>query len=411
VLVVVPFVVAGTRLMDVVPLLEADHRVLTVFTVVPAPNGASCHGAEEFLRAHACLVLPWQQAMHHEFDLVLAASPEGLALLHGSSVLLPHGAGAVRPLLRARSGGASAVPTHSLDREALMSRGRVVPRVVALPLESDLAVLRESCPEALPVATVAGDICYDRILASIPFRARYREAFGVGQDQELVVVTSTWQPESTLGSQPDLLEQLLRALPRERFRVAAIVHPNVWSVHGGWQVRAWLAECLRAGLLLLPPAEGWRAALVAADLVVGDYGSVTRYGAAIGVPVMTAALPADGLRAGGVPDLLRGHASSLRPGRPLRYQVEAATRADRSWQDGVAGLITSRPGRAGEILRSAMYGLLGLPEPARAVPCSPVPLPVPVSASASVPASVSASVSGSQVVEGEPVWGRGGRHV
>jgi len=375
VLVVFPFVAAGTRLMDVLPLLEADHRIFTVFTVAPARGGTVCHGVEEFLRARACLVLPWEQAMRCEFDLVLAASPDGLAELHGQPLLVPHGAGALRPLLRSRSAGPDAAPTHGLDREALMSRGRVVPSVVALAHEAELAVLRESCPEAVPSAAVVGDICYDRLLASIPFRAGYRQAFGLARDQKLVVVSSTWQPESTLGSQPDLLARLLDTLPSRRFRVAAVVHANAWSVHGHWQLRAWYADCLRAGLFLVPPDEGWRAALVAADLVVGDYGSVTRYGAAIGLPVMTTPFLENNIRPGGAIEVLRRNASRLRADQPLPGQIAAAMGGDRGWQDELAGHLTSAPGRAGEHLRRAMYKLLGLDEPARAVPCSPVPLP------------------------------------
>ncbi len=375
VLVVVPFVAAGTRLMDVLPLLEADHRITTVFTVAPARNGTVCHGTEEFLRTRACLVLPWEQATQCEFDLVLAASPDGLTELHGQPLLVPHGAGAVRPLLRSRSAGLDAAPTHGLDREALMSKGRVLPSVLALAHESELAVLRNSCPEAVPSVVVVGDICYDRLLASIPFRARYREAFGLDRDQKLVVVSSTWQPESTLGTQPDLPARLLNTLPPWRYRVAAVVHPNAWSVHGHWQLRAWYADCLRAGLFLVPPDEGWRAALVAADLVIGDYGSVTRYGAAIGLPVMTTALPEDAMRPGGTVGLLCRNAPRLRADQPLPEQVRAAMAADRDWQDEVARGLTSAPGRAGERLRAAMYKLLGIDEPARAVPCSPVPLP------------------------------------
>jgi len=378
VLVVVPFVVAGTRLLDVLPLVEADHRISTVFTVAPAADGAVDHGVDEFLRARGCLVLPWSQAQQCEFDLVLGASPHGLAQLSGKTLLFPHGAGAVRPFLRSRPAGAQAAPTHALDRESLLCRGRLVPDVLALPRDADLAVLRESCPEALPVATVAGDICLDRIAASMRFRAQYRRAFGLAAGQSLVAVTSTWQPESTLGREPELLDRLVRALPPDRYRVAAIVHPNTWSVHGDWQVRAWLADCLRRGLLLVPPADGWRAALIAADLVVGDYGSVTRYGAAIGVPVMVAAIPEDGMRPDGGIELLRRHAPRLRLDRPLPEQISVATARDRAWQRDFAELVTSRPGQAGTILRRAMYRLLGLAEPARAVPCSPVPLPAPV---------------------------------
>ena len=33
---------------------------------------------------------------------------------------------------------------------------------------------------------------------------------------------------------------------------------------------------MRAGLGVIPPQEGWRAALVGADVLIGDHGSVTR---------------------------------------------------------------------------------------------------------------------------------------
>lgn len=377
VLVVVPFVVAGTRLLDVLPLLESDHRVQVVFTVPPTADGATCHGAEEFLRAHGGFVLPWHQAVRHEFDLILAASPSAVHLLYGKILLMPHGAGSVRQLLRARSAGVTAMPSHDVDREALTRRGRLVPAALALTHDSELAVLRESCPEAVPVAVVAGDICYDRLTASLPYRNQYRTALGVGREQKLVAVSTTWQPESTLGQHPDLLDRLLKALPANEYRVAVMVHPNIWSVHGAWQVRAWLASCLAKGLLLIPPEEGWRATLVAADVVIGDYGSVTRYGVALGKPTLLAALPEQDIRPGSTAGELGLRAPRLRPDRQLTAQIEAAAH-DRSWQDDVPQQITSRPGQAGTLLRQIMYRLLELPEPARAAPVSPVPLPKPI---------------------------------
>jgi hypothetical protein len=376
VLVVVPFVVAGTRLMDVLPLFESDHRVTAVFTVAPASNGAICHGAEEFVRAAGGLVIPWQQAVQTEFDLVLAASPTGVAQLRGRPALLSHGAGTIRPLLNARSSGSAAVPTQALDRETLTSKGRILPQVLALSHDSELAALRESCPEVLPAAVVAGDICYDRLVASMPLRDSYRAAFGMRAGQRLVVFTTTWQPESALGRHPDLLDRLVADLPRDRYRTAAILHPNIWNVHGAYQVRAWLADALRAGLLLLPPEEGWRAALVAADLVIGDYGSVTRYGAAIGTPVMLTGFPEHDIRPDSTVDLMYRCAPHIRPGLPLADQLTAAI--DSSWQAGMAARLTSRPGQAGRILRTALYRLLDLPEPTRAATVTPVPLPTPI---------------------------------
>lgn len=376
VLVVVPFVVAGTRLMDVLPLLEADHRLMTVFTVAPTANGANCHGAEEFLRAAGGLVIPWEQAVQTEFDLILAASATGVAQLRGRLALMPHGAGAVPALRHARSAGARALPSHTLSRETLTCRGRMLPSVLVLTHDLELAELRETCPEALPTAVVAGDIAYDRLLASLPFRDRYRAAFGLREGQKLVVCSSTWRPDSALGLLPHLVDRLVADLPSDRYRVAAVLHPNIWQVHGEFQVRAWLADALRAGLLLLPPEEGWRAALVAADVLIGDYGSVTRYGAALGTPVLLTAARGHDIMPGTTADLLARSAARLRPELPLTDQV--ATAVAGSWQAGLAARLTSRPGRAGGILRAALYRLLGLTEPARAVPVSAVPLPNPI---------------------------------
>ncbi|MCH6161679.1 hypothetical protein [Streptomyces marispadix] len=387
VLVVVPFMVAGIRLMDVLALLEADHRLVVMFTVAPTPNGAVCHGAEEFVRAQGGLLLPWQQAVQCEFDLVLAASDTAVEQLHGKVMLLPHGAGALPSRLRARSAGSAALPTHGLDRNTLVHRGRLVPAALPLTHVDELTVLRESCPEAEPVAVVAGDVCFDRLVASLPMRNRYRRAFGLEPDQKLVVVTTSWQPESALGSHPDLLERLLSELPPEEYRVAAVLHPNIWGVNGAWTVQAWFADCLRAGLILLPPQEGWRAALAACDVIVGDHGSVTSYGAAVGAPIMlTPSRCAGFIRPGSLADMVSREAVSLRMDRPLERQLrQAAGRHCWERRNRITRLITSEPGRAAGILRRTMYRLLDIEEPDRPLRNAAVPLPDPVGARNDLP--------------------------
>lgn len=384
VLVLVPFVVAGTQLMDFLLLLESDQRIQVVFSVPPAANGALCHGAEEFIRSRGGLVLPWHQAIQHEFDLVLAASPEGTDQVHGKILMLPHGAGWVGPRPVPRSAGPDGLPTHGLlAREFLTRRGRLLPRALALTHDSELAVLSESCREAMPIAVVAGDICYDRLAESLPQREYYRRALGVHGEQKLVTVSSSWQPESSLGSNPDLLDRLLTEMNRDEYRVAAILHPNTWNVHSAYQVRTWFADYLEAGLLLLPPEEGWHATVVASDLIIGDYGSVTRYGAAIGVPVMVTPVPEGCLRPGSSADRLYRHAPHLRPDAQLEAQIRAASAVrGQAWQDALAEQLTSRPGEAGIILRRTMYDLLGLSEPDRKIQIPDVPKPKPITTSA-----------------------------
>jgi hypothetical protein len=323
--------------------------------------------------------VPWPQAVRHEFDLVLDASRTDTDPAPGPLLVTPHGAGSLKSRLRSRLGGPAAQPTHGLTREELMQHGRVLPSVLVLTHDDELAVLRQSCPEAVPTAVVAGDLCLDRMRASLPYRQRYRHALGVDSGRTLVVVSSTWSSESVFGQMPGLYRQLMDELPSQECRVAAVLHPNIWRVHGRRQVRAWLSDCTRRGMMLLPPEEGWRAAMVAADVLLGDHGSTTQYGAAIGAPTVLAAFPDDNIRPDSPADVLARTAPRMNTDQPLLTQLRRAmTQADTSTPKVMADRLTSRPGEAARILRQSMYRLLAIPEPTHAAPVSPVPLPQPI---------------------------------
>ncbi|MFJ8963870.1 hypothetical protein ACIRG5_31225 [Lentzea sp. NPDC102401] len=346
VLVIVPSVVAGARLLDLLPLLDSDFRVQTYFTL-PEQDEATAR----FAREVGGLVIPWEMAAQHEFDLVLAASYRFIDRAPGPVLVLPHGAGALKSRPRVRAAGQAARAVHGLDRQLLMRDGRVPASVIALSHDHELDALAESCPEALPAAVVAGDICLDRMRASLPFREQYRRALGVRPDQALVTVSSTWTAESTFYQRPELYRELTR-----HARVAAVLHPNIWAAHGAWQVRSWLADC---DVTVVPPEEGWRAAMIASDVVVGDHGSTTQYAAAVGARVLLATCP----------DVRRGSLAHALSEAVPRYTGDIA---DAVTVPEFAGLISSRLDRSGAILRAAMYQVLGIPEPAHAAPISPV---------------------------------------
>ncbi|HEX6346000.1 hypothetical protein [Umezawaea sp.] len=362
VLVVVPHVVAGTRLVDVLPLL-VDRRIQVVFTI-PDWDG-TWHGTEEFVRRWGGVVLPWRQAVAERFDLVVAASHRGVDRVRGPVLVLPHGVGAMKSRTRPWR-------SHGLAREALVRDGRVVAAAIVLSHEAELAVLRGSCPEAVPAAVVGGDVCLDRLVASLPHRERYRRALGVGAGQTLTTVSSTWTEQSVFGAHPEVYRRLLDERTDDRHRVAAVLHPNTWAVHGPWQVRAWLADCLRDGLLLVPPEEGWRATLVASDVVLGDHGSTTQYAAAIGRRI--ALVPFPDVREGSPADELARRATVVDLTRPLPPQLDAAT----GGHEVIAKSITSRPGAAAAVLRLTIFRLLGISEPEQEVEIDPVPLPRPL---------------------------------
>jgi hypothetical protein len=372
----VPNLAAGSRLLDLLTLLESDYRLQVIFTVPDAME--SWNGVDEFVREHAGLVLPWRQAVQHCFDLVLAASYTQLEWIRGRILVVPHGASSLMSRKFNLTAGPDAMPHLGLSRETLVSKGRLIPSVLALTHDAELVALRRSCPAAVSRAIVAGDICMDRMIASRPMRNYYRRALGVGASRRLVTVSSSWSTDSTFGQHPELCRRLLAELPRADYCVALVLHPNIWAVHGRRQVMAWLAGCVGDGLLVIPPAEGWRAAIVASDWVIGDHGSTTQYAAGLGKPVLLATFPSQAVRAGSIADAVAAIAPRLDVNRPVLSQLWRAAESHSPDDYAVAQLITSRLGRSAALLRNAMYGLLELPEPAEPAQARPVPVPRPV---------------------------------
>lgn len=377
VLAVVHHLTAATRLADVLPLLEEDRRVQVIFTV---PPGAIFRGSGvEAARAADGLVIPWEQARQLRFDLAIAAEDGALGELHAPVLTMPHGTSGNR-YVQLWSGFGRRVPRAVVgtERERFISHGRVVPSAVIVPSERRRRLLGSVCPEVLPAVVVGGDPCFDRMLASLPLRERYRQAFGVAPGRRLVVVSSTWSPASAVGRDRELIPRLVEELGNDH-RVVAVLHPNIWSWHGRRQVRSWYADCARRGLILLPPEEGWRAALIAADGVVGDHGSTTTYAAALGRPVLLASFPDDEVAPGTEGARLAEVAPRLDPASGLGEQVEtliAGYEPERF--AGLRAMVTSVPGAAASIIRHTMYRLMRLDEPEVPATTSPVPLPVGV---------------------------------
>lgn len=377
VLAVVHTVTSGTRLADVVPLLESDRRVQVVFTW--APSSMISAGVREFLDRLGGATVPWDQATNTQFDLAVAAWDGLLERLHAPVLTLSHGVGAGKFMRRWDGFGPEVAREMAApDRARLVYRGRVIPSAIIVPTRRQLAQLRRSCPEAAEVAVLGGDPCFDRLLASRPRREGYRNALGTA-GRQLVVVSSTWGPGSLLERCPGLVPRLLDELPADEYLVAAVIHPNAWYWHGPRQVCGWYAESVRRGLLLIPPEDGWRAALVAADLLIGDHGSVTCYGAGIGVPVLLASFPAEHVAPATPPAQLSRIAIRLRLDEAIAPQVRKAL-ADWPARRAVAmrAEITDAAGQSAGIIRGEMYRLMRLPKPDRALEVSPVCLPRPV---------------------------------
>ncbi|MDA0564143.1 hypothetical protein LG943_07355 [Streptomonospora sp. S1-112] len=371
---------AGDRLADVIPpLLEKSPTNQLVYSVPPGSRFAS--SGTEFVRRLGAAVLPWEEVRHHGFDLAVAANLGLLDEVRAPTLLLPHGVGYSKlvprnpgygPPVRRPLGGAIA--------DGLLRYGRVVPAAIGVPHERQLDQIAEHVPDALQVCHVVGDPCYDRMVAGLRLRKMYRQALGVNDAQRLVLVSSTWGPHSVAGARSGLLNRLPTELAGG-YVTAAVLHPGIWWVHGRRQVRAWLEPALRAGLRLLAPEAAWQAALVAADAVLGDQGSLTMYAASLGRPVLLAAGRLTEVAPGSQVAELYRRARAFDADAPARPQIEAAIDAyDPEQGAAMAALLTSAPGCAAERLRGLMYSLMGCQEPTDPPPPHPLPAPTLVGA-------------------------------
>ncbi|MCD5348781.1 hypothetical protein LR393_01665 [Kineosporia mesophila] len=292
-------ITSAVRLLDELDVLRGDDRIAVSFWL--DERSRFSHGARDLLLQRGVRILTDDEQQKQSFDLILTAS-ENTAIpedIETPILLLPHGVG-FHKHLRDVDG------TPRLSGVTLTNRPGLR---VAIAHESQRTQLSHVAPELAGKAVLTRDSYFDRLRASQPLRTLYREALHVGP-RRLVLISSTWGEQALLTRQPDLPSRLLAALPADEFAVALALHPNLWSAQGDWQIRTRLAEALDAGLLLVPAGQGWPASVVAADLVVGDHGSVTFYSAALGRPIL--------LTGDGGPEMV--------PETPMHRLISSATR-------------------------------------------------------------------------------------
>jgi hypothetical protein len=276
-------------------------------------------------------------------------------------MMLPHGAG--RHKLHTGTSSKGGAP-YGLSRKQLMHRGKVLPDVLGVSHHDQIDLLRRHCPQAVPRAALIGDPCFDRLRASAHLRETYRDALDVTAHQDLVLITSTWGVMSAFDASPELPLRALRELPSDRYRIALVLHPNIWSDHHPMQINAWYATARRAGLILVPGLQGWQAALLAADYVIGDHGSVTCYAAALGKPVLLAGHGDRGIVPGTPAARLVTACPLIDPVQGLSLQLtKAAAPSLVTTISSIAAEDFGLPGGSIRALREAAYRLIGLAAP------------------------------------------------
>jgi hypothetical protein len=342
------------RLLEALDLFRGDFRIRFVFAV--NDTSAFSQGVHEVLQRAGARVVSWatvaRGAVPH--DLVLSASENiDFRQVDAHTVVLPHGIG-FNKYVPERSG--DGMRLAGLPPEWVLRAGRATV-VLSHPEQQDQ--LRAVSPASAGRTAVVGDLGFDRIRASHDLRDRFRDDLGA-HGRTLVMLSSTWRQDSLLGRWHTIPLQLLGELPADNYQVCAVLHPNIWSFYGSHQVSLWLAEAVDAGLMLLPPEEGWQAALIAADVVITDHGSMGLMAAALDTPVLLNE-PSGETVPGTPPDSLARAAMPLRTDTPLREQIDQVRETHRPGRFAeITSRVFARSGLAATNLRALIYGLLGL---------------------------------------------------
>jgi hypothetical protein len=340
-------------LIDGLPDLLHDPRVQVLFTVMPRQRDANFERWMRRLVMEAGVrEIRWEEAVGKRFDLVMTASYEGpLSELSGPVVILNHGAGVGKYLALPPDGRLPVSDDGVSTTTMVLSHSEQRPYYAAEQDERARFLF-------------AGDPWRDRLCASKHRADRYRTALGVSKHTRLIAVSSTWGEYSLIATRPDLPVKLLSDLPCDEYRVALMLHPNVWFGHSTWQVRAWLREAVGAGLLLVPPRDAWRGVLVAADGFVGDHGSTMLHAGALGMPLAFGGVPNDELIEGGPSAEIEERALRLDHHSPLAPQIDRLfSEHDADRELATIQRVFEHPGQSHTMLRREMYELMGLEEP------------------------------------------------
>jgi predicted transcriptional regulator len=365
VLLVARTLASADRLLDLVPYL-VSVRGVTVRVTIDRGAGRVANLDERLGRAGVDL-LPWREAAKISFDVVIAAhaSRDLATFRHSNLIVMPHGAGYNRMVTAGTGDGADA---DGLSEDELADRrGIVFPSVIGVANVEQMNDLAETNPSAIPKAVVIGDPSFDRLQVSSARREEFRRRLGVGVEQRLVMVSSTWGEHSLLRRYPNFVEQLVSQLPIDQYKVVLVQHPNILSDPKISEHEITQDAAVANGLFVLPPSQGaWRAALIASDVVVGDHGSITFYAAGLGKPLLDVGVEEFEAAPGSSLADFTALSPKVDVSGDLRRQVESAVDDhDTSWFESIGRRMFVLPGESIRVLLSQVYALMGLPEPKR----------------------------------------------
>lgn len=356
--------------IDLMKVFDGDDQVEAVYALCPGSSFE--HLAADWLHRCGIDLLPAAELARVRCDLIVTTSEkiDFTAFPPVPVLVVPHGLGfhkyvpdSDRPTTR----------LSGLADDASLATGRVTQLVTHPAHVRQLEAVTE---HVVGRTVFGGDVSFDRLRRSAIDRHSYRRDVSVEPGQKLVVLSSTWGPDSLTALGSPAVGRILAALPVDEFKIALILHPNVWSRDGHNVRRRYRHHVDRGGLVVVDPRQGWHATLAAADVVIGDNGSVSLYAAMADIPLLLLAFSSQ-VVPGTTMDHLGREAPRLVLEHDIQAQVEAAIA--RRGQVDASSLIArtiAHPDQAEELFRRLCYEKMGLPQPESELPVLAAPTPV-----------------------------------
>lgn len=203
---------------------------------------------------------------------------------------------------------------YAFGRDCYDKNGKIRYTRMFVYNETERRMAIEVDPEFSDKVVVAGNLKSDRLLDKSRDRNVIRHRLGVGQDETLVLIASTFGPNCLFNIMGDALLSEARQLSGQ-FRFALSVHPLEHSSKAtgerSWEERL---SVLRAeGFLVLDPGEDWEPYIVACDIILTDHTSLSLYGLPLGRPYIYAPVPETVIEKYGLTWQLMDISPTLRP--------------------------------------------------------------------------------------------------